>query len=65
MCQDLKDVMGDIARRQFILSHKLGVWYCLALGDRESELSQHASQLAELEARELLQAIQEAVHYRG
>lgn len=54
--------MSDIARRLLILNHKLACWYTLSKGDPDSEATAQAATLADLEARELLQAIQEALN---
>lgn len=60
-----EQALQDIARRQLILSHRLATWYTYAQANPDSEPTQTAARLAELEARQLLEAVQEATDIDG
>jgi len=60
-----EQALQNIARRQLILSHRLGTWYTYATADPDSHVTDTAATLAELEARELLAAVREATGIDG
>jgi len=64
MAEALADKTSDVARRLLILNYKLGCWYALAEVDPDSDETALAAGLADLEARQLLVAIQRTLHYR-
>ena len=61
MPTELQEALDDIARRQLILSHKLALWFTLAVTDRDSDMAKNAGSLLLSESYELHEKIRQAV----